>query len=314
MSPKAKNKGYDKKIFRLLYILNKLDAGVKVSTRQLAEEFNVTLRTVQRNLELLNMAGFPLISLEKGFHSFIEGFSLKKIMTTKEEASLLSLLYEITRSLGKNFEDSFWRILQKTLAEDIESPFYVKIPEGVKLNKEFPYLMELKLAIEECRKIEMLYLTEGKEKHFRLDPLKIIFFDGFWHLLSRVTGKDWMFKFRLENIKRLKVLDDCFEVPKNLGIVLAQSVNIWFSEKRDNKVVVKVDKIAAGYFKQRAYLPLQKIKEEHKDGSLTIETRLSQSEEIIPIIFKWIPHIKVVEPKKLQEEIRGIVEGYLKAI
>ncbi|MBU0896722.1 MAG: HTH domain-containing protein, partial [Candidatus Omnitrophica bacterium] len=57
-----KNKSYDKKIFRLLFILNKLETRKKVSTSDLAKEFNVSLRTVQRDIELLSMAGFPLIS------------------------------------------------------------------------------------------------------------------------------------------------------------------------------------------------------------------------------------------------------------
>ena len=83
----TKNKNYDKKIFRLLYILNKLDRGGNVLTNDLAKEFNVSSRTVQRDLELLNMAGFPLTPLAKGEHSFADGFSLKKLMLSKEEAA-----------------------------------------------------------------------------------------------------------------------------------------------------------------------------------------------------------------------------------
>ena len=312
MSPK--NKSYDKKIFRLVYILNKLDAGRKVSTRQLAEEFNVTLRTVQRDLELLNMTGFPLISLEKGAHSFLEGFSLKKVETTKEEASLLSFLHEIAKSLGESFEESFRGILHKVLAKGTESPFYVKVPKGVKLDRELPHVKELQLAIEECRKVDMDYLTPEGEKSYRVDPLKIIYFDGFWYLLLRVDGENQTRKFRLERIKKLEVLDEYFVLPENLKTMLDQSVNIWFAEKRDKKVVLKVHKDAGHFFKQRVYFPLQKIKKENKNGSLTIETKVSHYMEVITTIFQWIPYVKVIEPKELKKEIRGIVKGYVKAL
>lgn len=64
-------------MFRLFYILNKLDTGT-VKTSELAREFNVTQRTVQRDLELLSAAGFPL-TYEEGKYTFIDGFSLNRL-------------------------------------------------------------------------------------------------------------------------------------------------------------------------------------------------------------------------------------------
>ena len=87
MLPSKKN--YDKKIFRLIFIINKLDSGEKVSTYDLAEEFNVSVRSVQRDIDLLQTTGFLLASPERGIYSFEEGFSLKKMKITQAEASLL---------------------------------------------------------------------------------------------------------------------------------------------------------------------------------------------------------------------------------
>ena len=70
-----KNKDYDRRTFRLFYILNKLNNSKPVSTREFAEKFNVSLRTVQRDLEILNSAGFYL-ALPKE-----ESISLKKVCT-----------------------------------------------------------------------------------------------------------------------------------------------------------------------------------------------------------------------------------------
>jgi len=95
-----KTKSYDKKIFRLWTILNKLDTGGVVYTAKLAKEFNVSIRSVQRDVELLNMVGFPVVSCGKGCYGFVEGFSLKRIMISEEDASLLSFLYEIAKKIG----------------------------------------------------------------------------------------------------------------------------------------------------------------------------------------------------------------------
>ena len=306
----SKSKDHDKRILRVVSILNKLNADGKVHSRELSEEFCVSIRSIQRDLELLNMAGFPLVSLEKGIWMFIEGFSLRKAMLTKEEASLLVFLYDIAKSLGKNFEDSFNDILKKVISKDCESVFYAKIPEGVRIDQNMPFVKDLEHAIEETKRVSFYYLKDGKEKWLKVDPLKIVFFDGFWYLASRVSSKDWILKLRLENIKKLEVLDEYFKIPKNLKTMLDESVNVWFSEKRDKKVTVSVGREAARFFKQKAYFPLQKIIKENKDGSLVIEFKACQYEEIIHIIMHWIPHITVVHPQELKNEIRSLIKKY----
>ncbi|NQT90239.1 MAG: transcriptional regulator [Candidatus Omnitrophica bacterium] len=308
MSPKTKN--YDKKIFRLVYILNKLDRGGKISTRDLSKEFNVTLRTVQRDLELLNMAGFPLAPADKGIHSFTEGFSLKKLMLTKEEASLLSFLYEIAKTLGRNFEESFGGLLKKILSKETESLFYAKIPEGLKLDKSCPFVTDLEIAVEKRRKIEIDYHTRKKQSRFVAHPFKVIFYDGFWFLLARSDEDERMIKLRLENIKAIKLLDKTFEVPANLKSMLNESVNVWFSDQRNKRVVLKVEKEAAKYFKDKKYLPLQKTLKENKDGSLLIEAKVSQEMEVLPTILLWIPYVRVVTPKALKQDLKAIIKDY----
>ena len=307
----TKNTSYDKKVFRLFFILNQLDSRKKVSTGELAREFNVSLRTVQRDIVLLNTTGFPITSFDKGFHSFMEWFSLKQMMLTKEEASLLSFLHDISRSLGGKFEDSFSNILKKVVSNEQDSAFYVKLPEGSKISKEYPFIKNLEEAVKNNVKIELQYKTPEKEGDYKVCPLKIIFFDGFWYLLSQVDGKEWIIKFRLENIIDVSLLNEYFIPPRNLSAFLDQSVNIWFTEKRDKQVVLKVDKEAARYFKQQVYFPLQKITKENRDGSLRIETTICHNEEILRIIFRWIPYVHVVKPKDLKIEVENIVKGYL---
>jgi len=309
----AKNTNYDKKVFRLLSILNQLDSRKNVSTRELAREFNVSLRTVQRDLELLNMTtGFSIKPLGKGYYSFNEGFSLKKLFLTKEEASLLSFLHDISRSLGGKFEDSFSSILKKVVSKEQDSAFYVKLPEGSKISKDLHFIKELEKAVKDNIKIVLHYKTPEREGDYKVNPLKIIFFDGFWYLLAQVYGKNWIRTFRLENIRNIELLNEYFTPPKNLSTFLDQSVNIWFTEKRDKQVVLKIDKDVAMYFKQQVYFPLQKITKENRDGSLRIETMICHNEEILRIIFRWIPYVHVIKPKELKIEVERMVKGYLK--
>jgi predicted DNA-binding transcriptional regulator YafY len=310
----TRKKEYDKKIFRLMYMLNSFESKGKISVKELAKEFQVSERTVQRDLDLLNRTGFPLTYAGRGCHSFVEGFSLKRSMVSSEEASLLSFLYEIAKSLGSDFEDSFSNILKKVLYQDTESAFYAKIPEGIKLGKATPLAKELENAIIETKKVELYYERDKEEKWLNVDPLKIVFFDGFWYLVCRVSDKDWIIKLRLEHIKKLKVLDKHFKILKNLKAMLDESVNVWFSEKRDKRILVKVSKDIARFFKQKKYLPMQEITKENKDGSLLVQAKVCQYMEAIPAILRWLPHVQVLEPKEVKEDIDTRVKEYMALI
>ena len=307
----AKNRDYDKKIFRLINILNRLDAQGRVNSRDLTDEFSVSMRTIQRDIELLNMAGFLLDSPKKGVYTFAEGFSLKKMRLTNQDASLLTLFFDIAKSLGPNFEESFRGIFAKILTQEQDSPFYVKMPDGLKIPKDYPFLKEIEKAIDESEKILIQYKSHDKEGDYRLCPLKILFVDGFWYLLAHPEGKKWLTKFRLENITSVENIGGHFVSPQNLKTILDESINILFPEKRDKIVILRVDKEAARYFKQRTYFPKQKIKKSNKDGSLILETKVNNYHEILPVIFRWIPNISVIAPSDLKDRIKKEIKTYL---
>jgi len=307
----SNSKNYDKKIYRLVAILNQLNSREKVHSKALAEEFNVSIRSIQRDLELLNMTGFPLASAQKGAYSFTDGFSLGKATLTGEEASLLAFLYEIAKSLGKKFEDSFSDILGKVLYKEGESAFYAKIPEGIKLDEKTPHLKDLELAIQNASVVSIYYQKQDKEIRLKVDPLKIAFYDGFWYLVCRGHGRSWILKLRLEKIRKVEVLNKHYSVPKNLKKMLDQSVSAWFTEKRDKKVTLKVDKEVARFFKQKAYFPLQKIVKEEKDGTLTIETLVCQYMEAIPVALRWLPYVRVLKPKEVSDEVNYRIKQYV---
>ena len=307
----TQNKDYAKKIMRLMFILNKLNGTGRVRSSELCEEFNVNIRTIQRDIALLGEAGFPVVPTEKGVYTFMEGFSLKKLMLSNEEASLISFFHEIADSLGKNFSESFHSLANKLLSRDDNSPFYIKMPTTQAHMKNFPFVKELEQAIDECQKISLTYETEKGNEVFKLAPVKLINFEGFWYLLAMPEEKQAFWKFRSEKIKGLELLTENFDPPRNLKSILDRSVNIWFTGEPGEKIVLEIDKGAAHYFKKKVYFPEQRIMKEKKDGSLILETRANFN-EVLRTIIHWIPDIKVVKPKELDTKIRELLKAYLK--
>lgn len=307
----TQNKDYAKKIMRLMFILNKLNGAGRVRSTELCEEFNVNIRTIQRDIALLDQAGFPVVSMEKGVYSFMEGFSLKKLMLSNEEASLISFFHEIADSLGKNFSESFHSLANKLLSRDDNSPFYIKMPTTQAHMKNFPFVKELEQAIDECQKISLTYEAEKGTEVFKLSPVKLINFEGFWYLLAMPEGKRAFWKFRSEKIKGLELLTENFDPPRNLKSILDRSVNIWFTGEPGEKILLEIDKAAAHYFKKKIYFPEQRIVKEKKDGTLVVETHANFN-EVLRTIIHWIPDIRVIQPKELDTKIRELLNAYLK--
>ena len=306
----AKNKDYYKKLFRLVRILNRLETEGKVSPRELADEFNVTIRTAQRDIELINMAEFPLVSMTKGSYTFMPGFSLKQLPMSSEEASLLAFLCEIAKAMGGSFEKSFRSLHSKVvLSSSGTSPFHAI--SSITPKQDFPFMEDVRTAIEECRKAEIRYFNE---KTYRLQPLKIVYFDGFWYLFAHVEGRKYNQTFRLDRITAVELLEETFEPPKNIDKLLEAKKSIWFGLKPNTKVLLRVSADVAPYFKAAVYLPQQKIVRAEKNGAILVEARVSHFMEVMPMILKWIPHIVVVKPQQLKAEIRKAVRDYIRLL
>ena len=308
-------KDYIKTVERLISILSCLDKGGSISTSQLAADLGVTQRTIQRDFDLLNRAeSIRMKFAPKAWLAIVEGFSLRKVELSEEQASLLSFMFDISHSLGEKFEQSFRHLFKRLLARELDTPFYAKLPHGVKLPCDGAMVKDLESAIDSFNRVKMRYVSGGEvEKEYTLEPLKIALYDGFWYLLAMDVVRKKLLKLRLERIRSVMILDETFVPPANLMTMLDQSVNIWFEEKRGERVLIRVAPEAAKYFKQKNYFPLQKVVKEAADGSLILETFPAHPEEISHLIMNWIPCLTVLEPAGFKADIRTIVIEYLKS-
>lgn len=307
-------KDYMKTIERLILILSKLNTNKFVTTAGLAEDIGVDMRTIQRDMVLLS-GFYPIFSPEKGKHSFTDGFNLGKMELTEEQASLLSFMHSISSSMGEKFERSFRDLFKRVVTPQVDTPFYAKLPKGIKLPCDAEVVKVLEAAIDKYDRIHMHYVPrDGVEKHYDLEPLKIALYDGFWYLITNDVAREKIIKLRLDRIKSVEKLDQSFVPPDNLMTLLEQSVNVWFEEKRGERVLIKVAPESAQYFKKKSYFPMQKIVKENRDGSLILETFPGHLEEISHIIMNWIPCLTVIEPATFKDAIQATVKKYLNLI
>ena len=222
-----KNKSYDKKLFRYVYILNKLDGKAPIRTSELAETFSVTLRTVQRDMEYLDMAGFPMINDRDGY-KLTEGTSLRKIIINSDEKFLLGLFYKIFAHAGQPYQKVVKGFLNKILTSSSQSD------DAPSLDKNSAEAKELR------NKVESLIKSFGHRPFKQLSNVQ----------KQKLNAFIDQTKARIEKLRRKEGIDIKFEMVGRLttqDIVFALiGIPYSYFEKQNTKTPFRpIQKLAA---------------------------------------------------------------------
>jgi predicted DNA-binding transcriptional regulator YafY len=314
-----KYKKYDKALNRILWILNRLQDKEYVKVSELAQEFDVSKRTIQRDLLKIESCGFPIISKSKGCYSPHESFSLKRASLNSDKFSAIKLLLEIAKKLGKDFYETSEKTINNLIrGEPIDYLFYIIGPKPNKNSeKKLPFLNEISQSISDNSKLEIEYKgNDNNTLKTKACPLSLVSYEGEWYLLYKKEKAETRIKLRtlpLSKLLQVKELDEYFERPKNLSKILENATSIWFNEKRNIKVILKLSNRIKKYFEFQNYFPCQKIIKQTKKFFI-IETKVCEESnfmEVIPIIMRFLPDIKVLQPKELSTRIKNTIKSYL---
>ena len=306
----------DKKYFRVLNILNKLNEG-PVRVAELAAEFGVSERSIQRDLERINMTGFHLDTPQKGTYAFAGGVSLKSYNLSSEQLSVLVLMREMAGGLGGAIKDAFDKVFERaTAASAADSPFYAVGPRALNpLTRKF--YEDIVFAIERNKKLKVRYVSAAGEKERVLCPVKILASESFFYMMASVDGgRAGEFpKFRVDRIKKLDILPEEFSPPspETIKKIIGTATTIWgVNEGKKTPVTLRAEGAAADFLRSKEILPRQKVSKPAPDGSVTVKAVISHPMELVPLVLHWMPEITITEPLDLRSEVRSRIDSYLK--
>ena len=305
----------DKKYFRVLNILNRLNEG-PVRIADLSAEFGVSERSIQRDIERINLTGFHLDTPQKGLYAFSGGVSLKNFNLTSEQLSVLVLMREMAGGLGGAITEAFDKIFDRATAPAAgESPFYSVGSRALNpLTRKF--YEDIVFAIENRRKLKVSYAATGGLKEKTLRPVKILTSENFFYMMAAADGeKAGVFhKYRVDRIKHLEILPEEFppysrELIKRL---IGTATTIWgVNEGKKIKLILKAEGAAADFLQSKEILPRQKVSKPGRDGSVTVKAEIHHFMEVIPLLLHWMPEITIIEPGELRAEAKKRIDAYL---
>lgn len=270
------------------------------STKQIADALGLNVRTIQRDLnEILAFNG----AMKKGR---LWSVDKSEFDPNDESQIVLSVLDKMAKNVGAEFYSKAHGLL-KGISEGLNHPIFVSLSAEKLEKKDIELIENLESVIASRNEIELLYFS----KTHRLSPIKIALFDGFWYLLAMAGEK--LKKFHLKSIKEIKILPSKFKIDESLENRIKSANSAWFDPEKSFIVRLWIDKIAKKYF-ERKPLPNQQIMCENEDGSIEIEVQVTHIMEIKPLVFYYLPHIKVIEPSSLADDILAEMDRYIKEI
>jgi predicted DNA-binding transcriptional regulator YafY len=291
-----------------------------LTVAEIAKREETGLRSIYRDLEALQSAGFPLYT-EKADKAnrwaFVDTYKFK-IPAPFTLTELMSLYFykDLVRVFkGTPFHDSIdsvFKKIQSTLPpqalaylDQMQSVFHV----GIKPYKDYAQfrniLNQVNQAAMERPRVEMVYHSlHRKEKTLRkVDPYKVWLYDGTIYLIGLCHLREEVRMFVLDRIKMLKVTDERFTVAKDFHLdeFMRHSFKVMHDEL--HSVKVRISPGWARWVGEKIWHESQKATK-LPSGSLEITFRVAGLDEIKRWILSFGPEATVLEPEKLKEMVR----------
>ncbi|SHI44552.1 helix-turn-helix transcriptional regulator [Lutispora thermophila] len=209
------------KLDRLISVLVILLRKEKVQAKELARIFEVSVRTILRDVETLNLAGVPIVTYQgaNGGIGIAEGYRLdKSVLTQDDMAEIISTLRGLAKMLPNSRHEVLMEKFMNTLSTSQIEKVYSKAnrliidhsPWGedssIKYNASLIYK-----AIEDAKEIRFKYINAKGEKTFRIvEPYSLILKSQKWYLYGWCSLRKSFRLFKLSRMRELMISDKSF--------------------------------------------------------------------------------------------------------
>lgn len=220
---------------RLINILTTLQAKGLVTAEALADENDVSVRTIYRDIDALSLSGIPVYSERgsDGGYRLLDGYRvrLNGLTPAEAEAMFLSGLPGAAADLGLgSLMAGAQKKLTAALPEDLresarrmQSKFHLDAPAWLSEGEQPVYLQAIADAVWNSKRIRMRYRSWKAEKNRLADPLGIVMKGGAWYLVARVDGTPRT--YRISRVLDLIVTEERFDWPRDLNLAAYWSEN-----------------------------------------------------------------------------------------
>lgn len=294
------------RLFEIIYILlNKKTTTAK----ELSEHFEVSIRTIYRDIGILSSVGIPIYTSQGkgGGISLLDDYILNKsVLSENEQNEILFALQTLT--ITRNPETD--RVLSKLSSLFNKNKLnWIEVdltPWGSDKNRTCEFTI-LKNTILNHQVIEFNYFNASGEKSTRkVEPIKLIFKVKDWYLRGFCLSKNTTRTFKISRMSDIQITSEIFT--DRLLIELPEDI----TEQNSQKWIEVQLKISA----HGSYRVFDEFNEKeitiNQDGSFTITTTLPESDWLFGYILSFGTDIEVLSPQIIRKKIQNKLDEMIK--
>jgi len=291
------------RIDRLFAILLKLQGKSPIPSHELARSFEVSQRTIYRDIAALSEMGVPLVALPGEGYTLMEDFYLPPLVFTASEATALflgarMLALQAAGRLPADAEQALTKIAlilpDKTRqhVEQLTDIIQFFLPEN-RFNLDDPRLLTLQTAILERRVVRLRYHSQsrGETTTRDIEPNELSYYNGSWYVNGYCRLRQGMRGFRLERVDDMKLLDETFS-PRAVKETPAEKIT----------VRVRFNPETARWVRERQHYAFQS--EESTPNGILMTYCVDSMSEVKNWLLGWGASVEVLAPQSLREDMR----------
>lgn len=205
------------RIDRLTAILIQLQTKHIVKAEEIADRFEISLRTVYRDVKALMEAGVPIGSEAGKGYFIVDGYHLPPVMFSQEEASAMltagKLVEKMTDdSIRKAYESALYKIKavlnnsEKDHLENLQSSIQVFRYPDQRFESPNEFMAEIQRAISAKTILSIEYRSAKTQDVTRreVEPIGLVHYSGFWHMIAWCALRNGYRDFRIDMIQSLQ--------------------------------------------------------------------------------------------------------------
>lgn len=302
------------KINRLLAIITILLNREKISAVELSKRFEVSIRTIYRDIEAINMAGIPIVSQSgnNGGFYIVDNYKINhQLLTLEDKISIVEALKNINGFLdNKQVElaiEKIKSIVPKEKRAEFDSHFQQMVIDNLpwgfrKSDKENLNYKVVYTAVDNKKCIAFDYRSSKGGYDWReVEPLTLVFKGGSWYLFSFCKLRSDYRLFKLSRMDSLEVLEK--EIEKG-RISYEQYENLDKNKYEENKLTrMKLKFSNRVRYRIEDYFDISEIKVQ-EDGSLVVESDFFEDEWVYSMILSYGEYVEVIEPYRIRKIIK----------
>jgi len=294
------------------------------TVHELAQVLCCHRRTVYRDLEALQLAGFPLYTDRKeGKNCWVLLDADRRHTPLPLSLTELMALY-FSRGMLKGAKDTVFAEALESLFEKIRATLppqtvdYIDRAEETVRFSTRPFkkspggetaVEQVQEAIVNRRSLDLVYYTMSRQKETRrrVDPYKIWFFDGAFYLIAYCRLRKEVRIFSMDRIRELHTAADVFEPPEDFDADRFMEKSFGVFVGPGIAVKIRFSKKIAGYIQERLWHPAQ-VLTPLGDGAVDFEATVAGTEEVKSWVLGWGRHAQVLHPESLRRQIAKEIE------